>query len=525
MRLLCVILPLAACAPALAAPPRSDLARFHAEKYSAGVLGLVESCVNGVFIEASDEERRQAVAEVLACFHIVFHETRSHRIDSNVAVIRAHSDEIAIACERFGVPQPMATAILAWENSGQTAATSYAACVGLGQLSDGAVAQAHRVSGRYARVEFAAASFCRTLADLVDLCGPHHPLAALIRGRAAFLDKRARELDLASVHETLRRAAHVKDERAVPRANIEDSVVYMRYLLAMYPGCPDLAISTYHNGVANTDDLLIDFLRRHAPRPGGYSRHDRGPIVDGLKRLRLSYVTLWNDRRSREMLNGLRTMDGDVTTAANAREAMGDESDLYVWKTLGALAATRASSEALAELCARYRPEQGEAETRGFVPRSQLVTRRGFAATAQLHAWLDALERRWRSASASQRSGKPAPARPHRRGVLEISHGHDSDAHRAGLAVDLVVSDALLAGLLDVDWRFDRIYKRRLPNGAMHVVINPRFADEVLVRESSASSSAAPRSPQAPSSSPSASPKVEVLPEAPGLPHRQDEWH
>lgn len=454
------------CRLAFATP--SALAEYHAVKYPPWQKRLVASCVDDIMPHASVAERRQAVEETLAFFHVVYHPTRSHAIENNVAVTRRYADEIALACERFGVPKAMAFAILTWENSGGTSATSYAACVGMGQLSDGALAQAHRLGRRFARLEIAAGGLCMVVADVLDVLTPRNPVANVLRGRAAFLGQRAREMDLSTVHDSLRRQAGVKDERAVPRANIEDSVVFMRYLLEMYGGRADLAISAYHNGVGNNDDLLADYLKRVEPRVAVFTPRARAPLFDALRRRRISYVSLWNDLRCRQMLNGLRTMDGEVTTPANASQAMGDESDIYLWKTLAALAATRATPEQLAALVVRYEADQGEAETAGLACAVRLVDSRGLRVTPEMHGYLKRLEERVRRAD-----GHKAPP-------LSVSVAHESASHRAGVAVDLTMNSASLRRLLNEDWLFDRIYKNRLPDGRLHICLNPRFGREFL---------------------------------------------
>lgn len=452
--------------PAMARPAVSELTAYHAIKYPPWQRQLVARCVEDVMPHASAAERRQAVQEVLAFFHVVYHPTRSHRVENNVAVVTRFHDEIALACERFGVPQAMAFAILTWENSGGTSAESYAACVGMGQLSDGAVLQAHRVSARFARVELAAEGVCLVVAELVDLLTRQNLLATLLRERAAYLGQRARDLDLARTHERLRREARVRDERAVPRANIEDSVVFMRYLLEMYGGRADLAVSAYHNGVGNTDDLLRDYLERVEPQSAGFTLRTRAALFDALRRRGISYVTLWNDLRCRQMLNGLRTMDGDVTTPANASQAMGDESDIYLWKTLAALAATRATPQQVTALSLRYAPSQGEAETAGFTPQTGRVEGRGVRVTREMHGYLNRLEQRLAASGGARKGG------------LHVREVADRRVRDAGVAVDLQVDSAALARLLYEDWLFDRIYKSRLADGRVRIFLNPRFGDE-----------------------------------------------
>ncbi|CAN0393214.1 unnamed protein product, partial [Phaeothamnion confervicola] len=80
----------------------------------------------------------------------------------------------------------------------------------------------------------------------------------------------------------------------------------------------------------------------------------------------LNYLSLWNDRRSREMLNGLRTLDGDPRTRQNASQALGDESDIYPWKVLGSLCAYRQGLDYVTKEQAKYNLPQVEVEVIGL---------------------------------------------------------------------------------------------------------------------------------------------------------------
>src|SRR5581483_4605327 len=92
------------------------------------------------------------------------------------------------------------------------------------------------------------------------------------------------------------------------------------------------------------------------------------PLYRALRQRHIDFLSVWNDHRCREMLNGLRTMDGDITTDANRREALGDESDIYVWKVSAAYAAFLASPDQLARIESRYQGSQEQAETMGWRP-------------------------------------------------------------------------------------------------------------------------------------------------------------
>ena len=251
----------------------------------------------------------------------------------------------------------------------------------------------------------------------------------------------------------------------MPICNVEDAVLFMRYLLDLYGDRVDLAISAYHNGVQNTDDLLLDWLKRHAREPVSLKGGDRTALLEALGRYNLTYLRLWNDERSRCMLNGLFTMDGVPTTAANAREALGDESDLYPWKTLAAAAGLGAPPDLLASLMERYRGPQDEAEAKGFVPRPDGLRNLpgGSRVLPEVLAWVASVRARYRS-----RTGKDCPIRIIRR--------HDTPTHQQGLAVDVLPGHPLVRRILREDWLFDRIFLRPLGRDALHVCLNPRFA-------------------------------------------------
>lgn len=456
-----------------AAPPgASALDNYFAHKYPDWAKKLVSDGVNEVFAGASPADRQQAVLEALAYCHVVYHPTLWHHIENNLAVTHQFQEEIDLSCERFGVPKAMAYGILTWENSGSVAARSFAACVGMGQLSDGAVEMAHHVSAHFAKLSLAAEGFYRLLATVASsFFGESSVLVKALRARATFLAERAHEFNLAVVHAHLARMLGQPDERMIPRANIEDSIVYMRYLLEMYGGRADLAISAYHNGVSNTDDLLRDYLRRKDPAASHFTFFKRSVLFEALRRHQIDYITLWNDRRCRQMLNGLRTMDGDITNSANQKEAMGDESDIYLWKTLAALAGVHATPTQVAWLRTRYLPEQSEAETVGFSPGTDLIHTRGnLIVTRELLGYLDSLARRLR-----QRAGRGSPVPP-----IVISMVHDTFAHRCGMAVDISINCELLDRLLKEDWLYDRIYRKRLADGHVHICLNPRFGNEFL---------------------------------------------
>lgn len=459
---------LAPILPAAGASP-SRLESFYHQKYPEWQQRMVRDAVALNFKHASARERVQACEETLAFFHVVFHATRWHHFQENIALARQHEGLIEDACRRFGVPLNMALSIFTWENGGHLNTTSFAACVGMGQMSMGAVAASHRYYHQAARALYAASVFCDLLATVASVTFQRdHGLEFVLRSTGHRMRMACDQLDLERRHGRMAKAAGVKDERVLARCNIEDSVVFMKLLLDAYGGRPDLAISAYHNGLANNDDLLRDYLKRVDPAAARFTATARGPLLDALRRHRISFLTLWNDTRCRQMLNGLRTMDGDVTTPGNAREALGDESDIYVWKTTGALAAYHASPWELSDLLARYRGNQDEAETAGFRaagPMRHLAD--GIAVTPELAGYLRSVQDR-----VKRRTGRSFP--------LKLSAAHATHSHAAGIAVDLRFENPALAAILREDWLFDRIYRDRLPDGRVHVCLNPRFGSEFL---------------------------------------------
>jgi hypothetical protein len=447
---------------------KSSLEQYYLHKYPLWQQNLVLRSVRDIFTTSSPAEQAQASRECLAFFHVVYHPTHYHHVENNFRVTAEHQGEIERACQRFGVPVPMADAILTWENSGSTAAKSFAACVGMGQMSQGAVAAAHDYYRHFAGTLQTSRETCQFLTGVVGMfLGSHsEPVVWLRNCDQQYLAQMQRELDLPREHARLAKAAGVKDERVLVHCNIEDSVVFMRILLDSYGGRPDLAISAYHNGIRNNDDLLRDYLRRVDPAAAGFTYRNRAPLLDALSRHNITFLTLWNDRRCREMLNGLRTMDGDVTTAANRSEALGDESDIYLWKCLAALSGTRATPDQVAELLARYNGTQDVCETAGFAnPATMVHFASGLDGTPELVGYLRNLQRRYKS-----RTGKPCTLH-----LTCLQPGLE-----AGLAVDLIGVDGALSQILEEDWLFDRIYKKRLPGGEVHVCINPRFGSEFL---------------------------------------------
>ena len=460
-----ILLTFAAAAAATASP--SSLQDYEKTRYTASERKLVAGVVAEVFSGSPAAQQQQAVRECLAYFHVVFHRTGSHHFEDNVAVMARWHQEVDDACERYAVPTTMARSILTWENSGSESATSYAACTGIGQLSRGAMGRAHLYGGQFAtQGAFVMGLLCDLAGSTVArLLGRHHLLVVALEKATRWLRAARSSNEIAARHERMRVAAHASDERAVPRCNIEDSILYMRYLLDMYGDRMDLAISAYHNGIRNTDDVLQDWFGRHVKGAVAFSFNEREPLIVALRRHGVTYLFLWNDERTRMMLNGLLTMDGVPTTPANAPEALGDESDIYVWKTMAAAAALNARPAELTALLERYRGSQDESETRGFVPRAGSLQNLpgGIRVVPEVVEWVRSVRARFKA-----RTGRECP--------LRLVKRHVTPTHASGLAVDLLPGHPVVLEILKEDWLFDRIYKRAVGGRVVHVCLNPREA-------------------------------------------------
>ncbi len=482
------------------------MSEFHAQKYPRAERDQVRSTLEQVLPGLSAVDLEEATAEVLAYHHVVYHRTRTHDLEENHAVARRVEGRLRDLTARHGVPLLPVLAIVSWENSGSQTSVSWADAAGLGQMTPGAVQTAHAFAADEAVRLQEEAEVQRSLGTTEGL------------ERARDLENQARRLDLANHHARMAKDMGVKDERLVVEANLEDTVVFFKYLLWAYGGRQDLAISAYHNGLQNNDDVLFDFLVRRGEeisRPGS----DRTDFLEALDRQKVTWLDLWRDQRSRQMLNGLRTVEGEVTTPSNAGLALGDESDLYPWKVLASLAAYLAGPDFTARMVARYSgpwdlvevwglPEHGSyadfeasAALGHLVPLSGPVRDLGIAgkveATTRAHAfsycvtpemagYLLDLGQRLREAAADQNLALP---------ILNLSGawglgggqapclGGDRATHLRGVAADLApkalkpAQARQLENLLHADYVMDRVYLRRISRG-WHVVLNPRWGDE-----------------------------------------------
>ena len=472
---------------------KGQLRAWYNKKYSDQEFAAVRSVVEELFPNYTPAEKRQAIAEILAFSWVIFHETEYHKLDKNHAALRKHEKTLMDTAKRYQVPPLAVMAIVSWENSGGVTKVSAADAAGLGQMTDGAIEEAHR----YAHQEAG-----RLRLEATNPAG--------VEPMAKYLES------IEYRHQKAARLAKVPDERFVPECNLEDMVLFFRFLLYQVGGRVDHAIGSYHKGAANTDDILYDYLSRtegEVVPPGS----DRTDFLAALERRNVTYLTLWNDPRSRQMLNGLRTMDGDVTTPENQSQALGDESDIYPWKVLGSLAAYRQGQEYLDQQIQRYAGPQSEVETRGLpvyesltalrkaiqekkliqsrAPLADYGYRTGYPTeyvaysdfiTPELEGYLFSLVMRWRKTANQGELMLPVKTLMNTRAMSAGGYGLFSKVQMRGVTCLIAPQDLpeearyALRKVLEVDFLNDRIYRSSLDNGDVLITLNPRFGHQFL---------------------------------------------
>lgn len=470
---------------------KGELRKYFHKKYSDQEFQSVRSLVEELFPNYSGAEKRQAISEILSFSYVIFHQTEHHRLDRNHAALRKHEQTLVEFCRRYQVPELAVMAIVSWENSGGVSKVSSADAAGLGQMTDGAIQTAH---------EFAHQEAVRLRTESPD---------------PAAVEPMAKALHSIEIrHQQMARKAKVSDERFVPEANLEDVVLFFKFLLNQLGGRVDHAIGAYHKGVGNTDDILYDFLTR-----GGqevvYPATDRRDFLEQVEKRNVTYLTLWNDTRSRQMLNGLRTMDGEVTTAENRSEALGDESDIYPWKVLGSLAAYRQGADYVKQQIQRYSLPQSEVEVRGLptyesanslrqglqskklvrckAPIADWGYRQGApeslaqyadAVTPELDGYLFSLVARWRNTARSNELELPVKTLMNVAALGRGQYGLFSKVQLRGVTALLAPQELprpareALNKVLEVDFLNDRIYRSTLDNGDILICLNPRYGHQ-----------------------------------------------
>lgn len=288
--------------------------------------------------------------------HVVFHATKTHNLANNHQVLRDAAPMLQKFCKRWEVPEAPVEAIISWENSGSRSSVSYAGAVGICQMMEGTVHFVHE----YARKE---ADKLRQQAEDLRAAGGDSQRISELLARADLLDCGVR-------HQTQARQAKC-DERLLANCNLEDSVIYIKYLLEKYDNRADLAIAAYHSGIDNIDDIIITYVNE---QKGYYLERgqERSELRWALERYDIKYADLWQYEKTRAMLGGVRTMDGELTTWRNRREALGDEADLYLWKVLSSWIAYQAGPDYTQRLIENNRARREECAYRGMSAGSSL---------------------------------------------------------------------------------------------------------------------------------------------------------
>ena len=467
-------------------------------KYPQEEIDAVSKMLLEVFPDRKASQRSQMTAEILSFHYVIYHPTDSHDLRHNHRLIRKHEPMIRKLCERHGVAPLPVLAITSWENSGGTDKESWADARGLGQMTWGAVGDAHRHATLKAK-ELKEQAQWEHYHGTVTKDKARVEKAKLLRQKASVLNVKER-------HQKMAKKAGVKDERSIAECNLEDVVLFFDFLDSHFAHRPDHTIGAYHRGALNHDDILYDYLRRRDPtilypQPG-----DRSSFLEGLKRFDVSYLDLWNDPRSREMLNGLRTVEGEVTTKANAKYALGDETDIYPWKVLGSLSGFLAGADYVDRAAERYALPQLAGEVRGLPAYLGEEGRRsgankGFLVQVPSEIWdLGTPKHRqhWvrpelagylmhlseRMARVVGRGAWPLPFIALGEAV-EGKSGWETELHAKGVAAKFSITGLsveqkrLFEHELQQDYLFDRIYLRSTKQ-AHHLVVNPRFGHEFM---------------------------------------------
>lgn len=488
---------------------KGDLRAYYRHKYGPEERQSVEAMLADILPAYSPQEKSQTVAEILAFHHVVFHRNQWHHLDRNHKTIRKYEKTLKSLCELHGVPFLPVLAITSWENSGGETKISGADAGGIGQMTWGAVDQAHAFAAEESRRCLDRAKQRKRIAEQT---GDPKAMAD-----ARLYAQQAARMDVAGRHSDMAHKARVADERLIAEANLEDVVLFYKFLLSHYPGRVDHAIGAYHKGLGNQDDIIYDYLKRKDPNVPRRNE-DPAQFLAALEKHNVTYLDLWNDPRSRQMLNGLRTMDGDVTTGANSDQALGDEADLYPWKVLGSLAAYRMGPEYVDRMIARYSSSREVAETDGIPALKNLddfdralktghlvktrapLTDLGVASegsarardlawcvTPELEGYLLSLVSRLRDATGDNDATLPVKALS-RTGALESGKiSPDAAMHLRGIAATLSLESLpanearALEAILQSDYLHDRIYRDTRPDGSDMFCLNPRYGNDFLL--------------------------------------------
>ncbi|MBQ7502724.1 hypothetical protein IJT93_08440 [bacterium] len=303
----------------------------------------------------NDTDSEDVLRAVMSYQYVVYHITDLHDLRNNHAVARQAEPKLRIICNTLNVPLEPVLGIVSWENSGDTSKVSYANAAGLGQMTAGAVDTAHQYGEMQAKSWREEAARLRLSMERSD------------KVQAERLDKAAKMAECRNRHEEMAKANKVEDERLIMECNLEDTVLFFKYLLSKYDNRVDLAVSAYHNGVVNTDDIIYDYLRQVKNMDiASETDPSRRGLVEAIQVYDIKFIDLWNNKRSREILCGIRTVNGEKANADNIDMTLGDESDLYPWKVIGSYAGYVAGESFVTSMQQNYSGSFDESMVRGL---------------------------------------------------------------------------------------------------------------------------------------------------------------
>jgi hypothetical protein len=206
----------------------------------------------------------------------------------------------------------------------------------------------------------------------------------------------------------------------------------------------------------------------------------------------------------REIMGGMRTMEGEPANGTNGGAMLGDESDIHLWKVVAAYGALHAEVATNLRLVERYLPPGDVAETAGLphflTPQSirsgVLVQQDGRWMRPELAGFIRQLH------NFAQRRLKPvetfhwrlgAAVYPPPLAVMSVAGipamSSDVASHQTGASIDIYVqrdaSGRAVDSVLEYLFTLDRIYRRSHKTAdkrwrCFHVTLNPRFAAEFL---------------------------------------------
>lgn len=506
----------------------SMLSLYYDSKYSRKERQTVMTGLKKILPDYRELELRQAADELLAFQYVVYHTTARHSISDNHKVADISADLVRKYAKLFDVPAEPVVAIVSWENSGSVSEKSWANAVGVGQMTPGAVETAHEYAQELSN------AMKKEAANLVATGSSDDAHEAKI------LEEKAEQMNCAARHKELAAQRGVKDERQVKENNLEDAVVFFKYLYEKYDKRVDLAISAYHNGIVNNDDIIYDYLRTVKNETISAEKDkNREALLRAIARYDLKFIDLWNCRKSREMLCGARTVYGNNVTEANKHLALGDESDIYPWKVMGSYAGFNAGTAFVKNQEKKYADRWDLSEVHGL-PQYDTIEKLNKAKEEQLlvklklkvtDCGITGVPPTEAEKKAAAKSGKKAPeltkelkeacyfVTPELSGYLAHLQKRFNQAlgkkpvalpvrtlsgawclgsarqacvdkctatHLRGVAVDLSleklskVQRAKLTELLRSDFLMDKIYLSRQGDNLLHIVLNPRRGGEFL---------------------------------------------